>query len=62
MTSVHVLLQALMDWPTPRYRFHPLLLGPDGKKLSKRAGDKSLSDFREEGLTPGDIRAMVTAA
>jgi len=62
MTSVHVLLQALMDWPTPRYRFHPLLLGPDGKKLSKRASDKSLSDFRAEGLTPGDIRAMVTAA
>ncbi|WP_340693369.1 tRNA glutamyl-Q(34) synthetase GluQRS [Hyphomonas sp.] len=62
MTSVHVLLQALMDWPTPLYRFHPLLLGPDGKKLSKRAGDKSLSAFRAEGLTPGDIRAMIAVA
>tara|TARA_R110000803_G_scaffold35564_3_gene76845 strand:+ start:29 stop:874 length:846 start_codon:yes stop_codon:yes gene_type:complete len=62
MTSVHVLLQALMDWPTPIYRFHPLLLGPDGKKLSKRAGDKGLSAFREEGLTPGDIRDLATAA
>ena len=62
MTSVHVLLQALMDWPTPLYRFHPLLLGPDGKKLSKRAGDKGLAAFREEGLTPGDIRAMIAAA
>jgi glutamyl-Q tRNA(Asp) synthetase len=62
MTSVHVLLQALMDWPVPVYRFHPLVLGPDGKKLSKRAGDKGLSAYREEGMTPGDIRAMTLAA
>ena len=47
-----------MDWPTPRYRFHTLLLGPDGKKLSKRASDKGLSAYREEGMTPADIRAM----
>lgn len=62
MTSVHVLLQALMAWPTPLYRFHPLVLGPDGKKLSKRAGDKGLSAFRDEGMTPDDIRAMTSAA
>ena len=62
MTSVHVLLQALMDWPTPLYRFHPLILGPDGKKLSKRAHDKGLSAYREEGMTPDDIRAMTSAA
>jgi len=62
MTSLHVLLQALMDWPVPVYRFHPLVLGPDGKKLSKRAGDKGLSVYKEEGMTPGDIRAMTLAA
>jgi glutamyl-Q tRNA(Asp) synthetase len=62
MTSVHVLLQALMDWPVPIYRFHPLVLGPDGKKLSKRAGDKGLSAYRNEGMTPDDIRAMTSAA
>ncbi|KCZ92115.1 tRNA glutamyl-Q(34) synthetase GluQRS [Hyphomonas johnsonii] len=58
MTSVHVLLQALMDWPVPVYRFHPLLVGPDGKKLSKRAGDKGLLAWRADGKTPADIRAM----
>jgi glutamyl-Q tRNA(Asp) synthetase len=62
MTSVHVMLQALMDWPTPIYRFHPLLLGPDGKKLSKRTGDKGLRAYKEEGMTPGGIRAMTAAA
>lgn len=56
MTAVHVLLQALMDWPQPVYRFHPLVLGPDGRKLSKRAGDKGLYAWREGGMTPHDLR------
>ena len=58
MTSVHVLLQALMGWPQPLYAFHPLVLGADGKKLSKRAGDRGLRAWREDGKTPEDIRAM----
>lgn len=62
VTAIHVLLQALMGWPSPVYRFHPLILGPDGKKLSKRFGDKSLTDYRKEGMTPDDIRAMTRAA
>lgn len=62
VTAIHALLQALMGWPRPLYRFHPLILGPDGKKLSKRFGDKSLADYRKEGMTPDDIRAMTRAA
>jgi len=58
MTSVHALLQALMDWPQPVYRFHPLILGPDGKKLSKKAGDRGLRAWRDEGKTPNDLRRM----
>ncbi|KCZ85029.1 glutamyl-Q tRNA(Asp) ligase [Hyphomonas adhaerens MHS-3] len=58
MTAVHALLQALMDWPQPVYRFHPLILGPDGKKLSKRAGDRGLRAWRDEGKTPDDLRRM----
>lgn len=58
MTAIHVLLQALMDWPQPFYAFHPLVLGADGKKLSKRAGDRGLRVWREDGKTPEDIRAM----
>ncbi len=59
MTSVHVLLQALMGWSQPVYRFHPLLLGPDGTKLSKRAGDKGLRAWRDEGKTPEHVRRMI---
>lgn len=62
VTAVHALLQALMGWPKPVYSFHPLLLGPDGRKLSKRNSDKSLADYRAEGMTPDDIRAMTAPA
>ena len=61
VTGVHALLQALMDWPRPVYRFHPLVLGPDGKKLSKRFGSKTLRNYRAEGMTLDDIRAMTRA-
>jgi glutamyl-Q tRNA(Asp) synthetase len=62
VTAIHALLQALMGWARPVYRFHPLLLGADGKKLSKRNADKSLAAFRAEGMTPQDIRAMTAPA
>lgn len=62
VTTVHTLLQALLGWPKPVYRFHPLLLGTDGKKLSKRNADKSLAEYRAEGMTPDDIRAMTAPA
>lgn len=58
MTAVHALLQALMDWPQPVYRFHALVMGPDGKKLSKRAGDRGLRAWRDEGKTPDELRRM----
>ena len=61
-TAVHALLQALMGWPQPVYRFHPLMLGSDGRKLSKRNADKSLAQYRAEGMTPDDIRAMTAPA
>lgn len=55
---IHVLIQALMGWPTPVYHHHPVLLGPDGKKLSKSHGSKSLASLRAEGLTPSDVRRL----
>jgi glutamyl-Q tRNA(Asp) synthetase len=62
MTAIHALLQALMDWPQPVYRFHTLILGPDGKKLSKRSGDRGLRAWRDEGKTPDDLRRMTGIA
>ncbi|MBX9468562.1 MAG: tRNA glutamyl-Q(34) synthetase GluQRS [Rhizobium sp.] len=58
-TSVHRLLQALLGLPAPVYHHHRLILGPDGRKLSKSLGDTALAALRAEGKTPSDIRAMI---
>ncbi len=34
-TAVQRLLQTLLALPAPRYHHHPLVMGPDGRKLSK---------------------------
>lgn len=59
--AVHVqrLLQALLDLPTPAYRHHPLVLGPDGKRLAKRDGAASLGELRAQGVTPAQVRARL---
>lgn len=58
-TSVHRLLQSLLGLPAPRYRHHRLILGRDGRKLSKSTAATALRQLRAEGLTPADIRRMV---
>lgn len=55
---IHTLLQALMGWPRPIYRHHKLVMGPDGKRLSKRTGSKSLAALRAEGLSPEEIFSL----
>jgi glutamyl-Q tRNA(Asp) synthetase len=51
VTHLHVLLQAVMGWPTPAYAHHPLLLGTDGKRLSKRDGAVSVAALRADGYS-----------
>lgn len=58
-TAVHRLLQELLGLPVPHYHHHELILGEDGRKLSKSAGDTSLQALREAGATPSDIVRMV---
>ncbi|PZU58775.1 MAG: tRNA glutamyl-Q(34) synthetase GluQRS [Sphingobium sp.] len=60
-TDIHRLLQALLDLPTPRYSHHPLLVGPDGKRLAKRSGGIALADLREEGVDPAVLAADLRA-
>ncbi len=56
-TDLQRLLQELLGWPAPRYAHHPLLLGPDGKRLSKRNGAPSLNAMRGNGVAPAEVRA-----
>ena len=38
--------------PKPEFLHLGLILGPDGKKLSKRHGDTSIADYRRQGYLP----------
>lgn len=58
-TSIQRLLQALLDLPTPRYRHHPLLLGPDGKRYAKRNLSVTIQALRECGVKPEELRSEV---
>lgn len=58
-TSVHRVLQTLLGLAAPVYHHHRLILGPDGRKLSKSEGDTGLSALRAEGTTSADIRRLV---
>ncbi len=60
-TDIHRLLQALLALPAPVYRHHPLLLGPDGKRLAKRAGSIALADLRSQGVDPHALAAQLRA-
>ena len=60
-TDLHRLLQALLGWPAPRYRHHGLLLGPDGRRLSKRDKAPTLAALRQAGRTPEEVRALASA-
>lgn len=56
--AAHVqrLLQALLDLPTPVYRHHPLLVGPDGKRFAKRDRAETLAELRARGIAPEALR------
>jgi glutamyl-Q tRNA(Asp) synthetase len=58
-TSVHRLLQALLGLPAPIYHHHRLVLGPDGRKLSKSTKATALQALRQAGVTAAGIRRMV---
>jgi glutamyl-Q tRNA(Asp) synthetase len=61
-TSVHRLLQTLLRLPEPRYRHHRLVLGDDGRKLSKSTAATGLRELRARGLAPADIRRLIGLA
>jgi glutamyl-Q tRNA(Asp) synthetase len=58
-TSVHRLLQRLLDLPEPAYRHHRLVLDAAGAKLSKSTLATGLRELRAQGATPADIRRLV---
>jgi len=61
-TFIHVLLQKLLNLPTPHYHHHALVRDDAGKRLAKRDDARAIATYRAAGYTPGDIRAMAQAS
>ncbi len=55
-------LQELLGFPHPAYAHVPLLVAPDGRRLSKRDRDLDLGVLRQEHTAPEIIGALAYAA
>lgn len=51
-TPKHVLLYQYFGWECPKFLHLPLLLGMDGKKLSKRRNPTSIFYYKDSGYLP----------
>lgn len=51
-TAVQVQLFEALGYDVPAFAHMPLMMGADGKSLSKRVGSLSLADLREQGVEP----------
>ena len=57
-TPRQIWLQRQLGFPTPRYFHLPLLVAPDGRRLSKRDGDLELGALRRT-MAPGDVVGLL---
>jgi len=51
-TPKQILLYQALGYDVPRFAHLPLIVGADGKQLSKRHGATAVTEFREEGYLP----------
>jgi len=51
-TPKHILLYQAFGWEAPTFAHVPLVMGEDGKRLSKRHGATSVAEFRRMGYLP----------
>jgi glutamyl-tRNA synthetase len=59
-TPKHVYLYEAFGWKPPVFMHMPLLLGKDGKKLSKRKNPTSIFFYRDSGYLPEAFRNFLT--
>lgn len=60
-TPRQILLYRALGWSdwVPRYLHLPLVVGEDGKRLAKRHGDTRLSTYRQLGVPPARVLALL---
>ncbi|MDR0601078.1 MAG: glutamate--tRNA ligase [Treponema sp.] len=51
-TPLHAVMYAAFGWEAPLFCHLPMVMGSDGKKLSKRHGAAGIDEFRREGYLP----------
>ncbi|MGH7457648.1 MAG: glutamate--tRNA ligase [Longimicrobiaceae bacterium] len=51
-TPRQIMLYQALGLPVPRFAHVPMILGPDGRRLSKRHGAASVEEYRERGILP----------
>ncbi|HSG50265.1 MAG TPA: glutamate--tRNA ligase [Longimicrobiales bacterium] len=51
-TPKQILLYRALGLPVPVFGHVPMILGPDGKRLSKRHGATAVGDYAREGILP----------
>jgi glutamyl-tRNA synthetase len=55
-TPKQIALYRALGHPPPVFAHVPMILGPDGKKLSKRHGATAVGDYQEQGILPAAMR------
>ncbi|MEL6551202.1 MAG: tRNA glutamyl-Q(34) synthetase GluQRS [Pseudomonadota bacterium] len=58
-TGIQVLILALLGHAPPRYHHHRLIRDETGKRLAKRDDARAIRQYREDGLSPADMRALL---
>ncbi|MGH7443340.1 MAG: glutamate--tRNA ligase, partial [Longimicrobiales bacterium] len=51
-TPKQILLYEALEQPVPRFAHVPMILGMDGKRLSKRHGATAIGEYRAQGILP----------
>ena len=51
-TPLHVIMYKAFEWTPPHFCHLPMVMGQDGKKLSKRHGATGIDDFKRQGILP----------
>jgi glutamyl-Q tRNA(Asp) synthetase len=59
-THVHVLLQKLLGYDTPRYAHHRILTDAAGRRFAKRDRALTLRSLRDSGKTPEEVMEMLS--
>jgi glutamyl-tRNA synthetase len=55
-TPKQILLYQALGHEPPIFAHVPMILGPDGKKLSKRHGATAVGDYQDQGIFPAAMR------